>query len=408
MPSVQELPLDVPTLIKEALSEGADAYKALSVVLSHARGITGSGGGAALRLGDDGRLEVVVTQGRASPVALSAFQPDQGRLATVWSADEPTAAVAMLGDADGFHRLALAYATVPLRAAPKVVLVLMSSVPAYVSASEALPRREVERVRELARLAAPLLEHVEEHARLRHELVELKRRVQDAKAAVRARDAFLGRMSHDLRTPLGAIMGFAQLLEMEPLGQAPREHVQYILQAVRRLHRHLTQAIEIAYAAAGKLTLELQPVDVVAVLDDCLSLVSTDAAEAGVRVAIAPPPRAGGSPIVVSTDVQRLSQVVLNLLSNAIRVSSRGQTVTVSVTPGERTVSIEVADRGPGIPPHLLPRLFIPYAAGPDGDSDTALGLPLSHSLTTALGGTLTVDSEVGKGTRFTVTLPRR
>src|SRR5690606_18175175 len=157
MPSVQELPLDVPTLIKEALSEGADAYKALSVVLSHARGITGPGGGAALRLGDDGRLEVVVTQGRASPVALSAFQPDQGRLATVWSADEPTAAVAMLGDADGFHRLALAYATVPLRAAPKVVLVLMSSVPAYVSASEALPRREVERLRELARLAAPLL-----------------------------------------------------------------------------------------------------------------------------------------------------------------------------------------------------------------------------------------------------------
>src|SRR5690606_37149144 len=147
---------------------------------------------------------------------------------------------------------------------------------------------------------------------------------------------------------------------------------------------------------------------VVAVLDDCLSLVSTDAAEAGVRVAIAPPPRAGGSPIVVSTDVQRLSQVVLNLLSNAIRVSSRGQTVTVSVTPGERTVSIEVADRGPGIPPHLLPRLFIPYAAGPDGDSDTALGLPLSHSLTTALGGTLTVDSEVGTGTRFTATLPRR
>lgn len=294
----------------------------------------------------------------------------------------------------------------PLGAGQNVVLVLMRSVPAGRSAPEALPHHGVERLRDLARVAAPLLAHVEEHGRLRRELVETKRLMQDAKAAVRARDAFLGRMSHDLRTPLGAIMGFAQLLELEPLGADQREHVQYILQAARRLHRHLTQAIEIAYAAGGKLTLELQPVDVVAVLRDCLTMVRSDATALGVTVRIAAPPGAGE--VALSTDAQRLSQVVLNLLSNAIRASSRGQTVTVSVTPDERSVSIEVADRGPGIPPHLLPRLFVPYAIDPEGDAEAALGLPLSHSLTSALGGTLTVDSEVGRGTRFTVTLPRR
>lgn len=406
---MEKLPLDLPTLVSQVLAGEPDTLTAQSVILNHARSVTGFGGGAVLRLGDKGELEVRTSQGRASTLAVEAFRPGHGRLAAVWTVTdpEPTASAALLSDVGGTNRVALAYALLPVRTMPRVVLLLVRSVPGSLSAAEALPRAEVEKLRDLARVATPLLEVVEEHARLRKEIVEMKRRAQDARAAVRTRDHFLARMSHDLRTPLSAILGFAQLLEMERLDPGQRKNVKHILRSGRRLQKLLTQAIEIAYAAAGKLTLMLQPVDVGALVRDCVSMVQVDAKQAGVKVTISPLP--SSEPLVISTDVQRLSQILLNLLSNAIKVSTKRQVVTVSVTAGDETVSISVVDRGPGIPPELLSRLFIPFAAtNPDSDAEAALGLPLSHSLATALGGSLTVDSEVGRGARFTVTVPRR
>lgn len=406
---MERLPLDLPVLVRQVLAEDPDTYTALSVVLNHARGLTGFGSGAVLRLTDAGELEVIASQGRASTMAVKAFRPGHGRLAALWSVDapEPTASVAILSDVGGANRFALAYTLLPITTMPKVVMFLARSVPESMSASEAVPRADVEKLKRLAKVATPLLEHVEEHARLRRELVEMKRRAQDAKAAVRTRDAFLARMSHDLRTPLSSIIGFAQLLEMEQLEPEQRSHVNRILRSGRKLNKLLTQAIEIAYAAAGKLTLMLQPVDLLALVKDCVSMVRTDAAEAGVTVSVTPPSLS--EPVVISTDAQRVSQVLLNLLSNAINASEKKQTVTVTLTLGEETVSVEVADRGPGIPPQLLPRLFIPFAAAdPDGSAEASLGLPLSHTLATVLGGSLSVDSELGAGARFTLTLPRR
>lgn len=406
---VKRSSLDLPTLLRQVLSEEPDRYAALSVILNHARGVIGFGGGAALSLDEQGELEVLITQGRTSPLAMSVFRPNKGRLAAVWSAesDQPTASSALLSDVGGTSRLALAYVLLPLRTMPKTLLALMRSVPESAPASESLPRAEVEKLQDIARVAAPLLDHVEEHSQLQKELVDLRRRAQDAKAAVRTRDAFLARMSHDLRTPLSSILGFAQLLEMDQLEPSQRSNVDHILKSGRKLHKILTQAIEIAYAAAGKLTLMMQPVDLVGLLKDCVSMVRADAVEAGVTIEVTAPEL--DAPLVISTDAQRTSQIVLNLLSNAIKASSRKQSVSVAVRLDEHTAFIDVIDKGPGIPPHLLPRLFIPFAAADaDGDAEAALGLPLSHSLATALGGSLTVASEAGEGSRFTLTLPRR
>ena len=346
---VKRSSLDLPTLLRQVLSEEPDRYAALSVILNHARGVIGFGGGAALSL------------------------DEQGDLAAVWSAesDQPTASSALLSDVGGTSRLALAYVLLPLRTMPKTLLALMRSVPESAPASESLPRAEVEKLQDIARVAAPLLDHVEEHSQLQKELVDLRRRAQD---------------------------------QLEP---SQRSNVDHILKSGRKLHKILTQAIEIAYAAAGKLTLMMQPVDLVGLLKDCVSMVRADAVEAGVTIEVTAPEL--DAPLVISTDAQRTSQIVLNLLSNAIKASSRKQSVSVAVRLDEHTAFIDVIDKGPGIPPHLLPRLFIPFAAADaDGDAEAALGLPLSHSLATALGGSLTVASEAGEGSRFWLTLARR
>lgn len=404
---VQRKPLDVPALLREVLTGDPDPYKAYTVVLGHARAVTGSSGGAVLRLDAEGGLEVLASQGRASTQALGAFQPGGGRLAPPWTAEgtEPTVSSALLDDAGGPDRVAITYAVLPSVTRPTVVLLLSRTVPAAPPTAESLTPAPVERLLELARVVCPLLDAVHQQARQQRELVETVRRAQDAKAAVRARDAFLARMSHDLRTPLGVILGFAQLLEMEALTGEQRESVEQILKAARRLHRLLTQAIEVAHATAGKLTLMVQPVEVRALLTECVAMAKGEATRADVPIEVVSPPE----PLVISTDPQRLSQVVLNLLSNAVKASPKRRPVEVRLSHDEDAVSIAVTDHGPGIQPQLLPRLFIPFAAAePGDDAESSLGLPLSHSLAAALGGTLMVRSEPGQGSTFTVTLPRR
>ena len=228
----------------------------------------------------------------------------------------------------------------------------------------------------------------------------------EAERANQAKSQFLSRMSHELRTPLNAILGFGQLLEMDSLGPQQRDSVDHILKAGRHLLGLIDEVLDIARIEAGRLRLSLEPVPVNQVLDGARSLVRTLAAERNMRVEIE---AAETFNLHVLADRQRLQQVLLNLLSNAIKYTPEGGTVTLlcQEAPGSR-VRFKVSDTGPGIPPDKLAVLFTPFerlgveASGIEG---IGLGLALSKGLAEAMGGTMGVESAVGRGSTFWVEL---
>jgi PAS domain S-box-containing protein len=230
----------------------------------------------------------------------------------------------------------------------------------------------------------------------------------EAERANQAKSQFLSRMSHELRTPLNAILGFGQLLEMDPLGPEQGDSVEHILKAGRHLLGLIDEVLDIARIEAGRLRLSLEPVPVKQVLDEARSLLRPLAAERNMRLEVE---AAETVNLYVLADHQRLQQVLLNLLSNAVKYTPEGGSVTLACqeAPGNR-VRFKVSDTGPGIPSEKLAVLFTPFerlgveASGIEG---SGLGLALSRGLAEAMGGTMGVESTVGRGSTFWVELAR-
>jgi PAS domain S-box-containing protein len=232
---------------------------------------------------------------------------------------------------------------------------------------------------------------------------------EEADRANRAKNEFLSRMSHELRTPLNSVLGFAQLMQMEPLAPRQEDAAREILKAGTHLVELIDEVLDIARIEAGKLRLSLEPVDAVLVIDECISLLGPQAAQEQVGVAMEPID-ADTDPMYVIADRQRLKQFLLNLLSNGIKYNREGGSVRVSI---ERTVEgsrirIDVSDTGRGIPPERLERLFSPFdrlGIEETGIQGTGLGLALTKPLVEAMGGTISVSSEPGRGSTFSVDL---
>jgi PAS domain S-box-containing protein len=232
---------------------------------------------------------------------------------------------------------------------------------------------------------------------------------EEADRANQAKSEFLSRMSHELRTPLNSVLGFAQLMQMEPMAPKQEDATREILKAGTHLVELIDEVLDIARIEAGKLRLSLEPVDAVLVIDECISLLGPQADQEGVSVAMDGPAAEIGSFYVVA-DRQRLKQVLLNLLSNGIKYNREHGTVLVSI---ERTaegsrIRIDVSDTGRGIPPERLDGLFSPFerlGIEDTGIQGTGLGLALTKPLVEAMGGTIEVSSEVGRGSRFSVEL---
>lgn len=229
---------------------------------------------------------------------------------------------------------------------------------------------------------------------------------QAAEAANQAKSEFLSRMSHELRIPLSAILGFGQLLELDVETEENRESAGQILKAGQHLLALVDEVLDIARIEAGQMSVSLGAVPVGSLLEESLDLVRLSAEKQRVSLQ---GQDALSSPLCVRADPQRLKQVMLNLLSNAIKYNRRDGVVTLSceIVDGAR-LRLSVRDTGYGIVPEHRVRLFTPFdrlGADQTGVEGTGLGLALSRGLVEAMGGTLGLESDVGDGSCFWVEL---
>jgi signal transduction histidine kinase/AmiR/NasT family two-component response regulator len=225
--------------------------------------------------------------------------------------------------------------------------------------------------------------------------------------ATQAKNTFLSSTSHELRTPLNSILGFAQLLQMSQLSDEDSDGVTRILGGGRHLLALINELIDIARIESGDLSLSVEPVLVRPLIEEAGQLMAPIAAERSIRII----QDCAHPALAARADRQRLSQVLVNLISNAVKYNHRDGSITISCrAEGTGQATIVVTDTGPGLSPENIERIFTPFERL--GDEETAvegtgIGLPLARSLTEAMGGQLTASSVQGQGAAFTVSLPR-
>jgi len=277
--------------------------------------------------------------------------------------------------------------------------------------------REQQLVDRYSHLASVAIEH-STAMRDRRARLEAETARRTAEELSRAKSELLAAVGHEARTPIQAIVGFAELLSTMELDEAHRrEALDHIGAAAGHVMDLLSDVLDISRLEGGALPISLEPVPLRGVMVEVLGLVSSRAAQRRVELA-----QDVGEDVVLA-DPRRLRQVLLNLVTNAIRhghVDGRVHVCTRSDTdPG--TVLVCVNDDGPGIPPELLDRLFLPFAHGrnPSGSSRYAaaadaaqeesigLGLALAHGLAEVMGGDLVVGSSGPGGTSMHLRLPR-
>ncbi|MGN6872605.1 MAG: sensor histidine kinase [Solirubrobacteraceae bacterium] len=211
----------------------------------------------------------------------------------------------------------------------------------------------------------------------------------------------LSRASHELRTPLHAILGFGQLLALDALNESQRHSVEQILAG----GRHLLTLIEDLLDLSRVGELALGPVNVAEEIGRAVALCHPLAAERSLIVKLDIPEE----PLHALADRRRLKQILLNLISNAIKYNRRGGTLTLRATTEGEGVRIEVIDTGRGMSRAELGRLFVPFErldAARRGIEGNGLGLAVSKTLAEAMGGTIEAASTPGHGSVFTFCLP--
>ncbi len=237
--------------------------------------------------------------------------------------------------------------------------------------------------------------------------LELQGAKVEAERANLAKSDFLSSMSHELRSPLNAILGFAQLMESGSPAPTPgqKDSIDQILQAGWYLLELINEVLDLALIESGKLTLSLEPVSLAEVLGDCQAMVEPQARKCGIAVNFYPP----GDPMFVNGDRTRIKQIFVNLLSNAIKYNRVGGTVEVTwrTSPGDR-IRVSFQDTGDGLSADKLAQLFQPFnRLGQEAgiEEGTGIGLVVCKRLVDLMGGEIGVDSSVGVGSVFWIEL---
>ena len=220
----------------------------------------------------------------------------------------------------------------------------------------------------------------------------------------KSRLAFLAGVAHEIRNPLGALAGGLDLLERDPGGARTPERLALVKRQVHRLDRLVTDLLDAARGEAGVLDIRLRECDLGAVAREAIDLVRPVAPGHAFRLQLPE------EPLPVRGDPERLSQVMSNLLSNAIKYSPAGGDIEVRLAAEGDAAVLDVVDHGIGIAPEDREAVFAPFRRGRsarDTAPGTGIGLPMARRIVEAHGGRIEMATEVGRGSRFTVILPR-
>ena len=242
---------------------------------------------------------------------------------------------------------------------------------------------------------------------LRETNLELQAAKVEAERANLAKSDFLSSMSHELRSPLNAILGFAQLIDSDLPGPTPKQKagLDQILQAGWYLLELINEILDLALIESGKLSMSLEPMSLEEVLRDCQAMIEPQARKSGIRVSFSHP----DSPLFVKAERTRVKQVIVNLLSNAIKYNRVGGKVEVSCqSRPDGQVRVSVQDTGEGLSTDKLAQLFQPFnRLGQEAgvEEGTGIGLVVSKQLVELMDGMIGVESTVGVGSVFWIEL---
>ena len=238
-----------------------------------------------------------------------------------------------------------------------------------------------------------------------------QRAKEEAERANRSKSEFLAAMSHELRTPLNAMGGYLDLIDLEihgPVTQAQREAFGHIKRSQDHLLVVISDLLNFARVEAGRITYQIDDVPLSTFLAELQPMLEPHCSARGILFTTTEP----ATDIVIRADVDRLRQILLNLVSNAAKFTSRGGSVHIDATAGEASVAINVRDTGRGIPSDRLGVIFEPFiqldrSTVETSEKGVGLGLAISRDLARGMGGDVTVESVVGDGSCFTVHVPR-
>jgi signal transduction histidine kinase len=261
----------------------------------------------------------------------------------------------------------------------------------------------------LGRIIATQIERDRElDARLQSE-ADKERLYRAAQDAVREREALLSIASHELRNPLAALLGFANLLQRRMLQEArlsdrDQRALQTIVTQAKRLDQMLGDLLDVSRLGSGQFAIEHRPLDISTLLHKTVEDMETTVSGHTVTIHDA------DNPVMVAADEERLAQVLRNLLGNAIKYSPHGGEINITIAADAGNAIITIQDQGIGIPADALPNLFQRFYRAPNTASHAingfGIGLYVVKEIVTRHGGTIGVTSREGQGTTFTVNLP--